>query len=70
MSHKTHACSPRLNFRLPKPKARYPHLSTFVSQHAKEVMIFKDGPYFLTGVPALLMVKQYGVLSLDLSMEE
>ena len=26
MPNETHACVPRLNFRLPKTKARYPHL--------------------------------------------
>ena len=56
---------PRLNFRLPKPKASYP-------QRAEEAMTSRDGPYTLTVVLALLMVKpqQDEVLSHDLTMEE
>ena len=62
----------RLNFRLPKPNARYPLLPTFVPQHVKEAMISEDGPSILTGVVALWMVKLLlvGVPSLDLLMEE
>ena len=36
---------PHHKFRLPKPKARYPHLPTLVPQHVKEAMISKDGPF-------------------------
>ena len=48
---------PPLNFRLPKPQARYPHLPTFVPQHVKEAMTSKDEPSILTEVVAMSMVK-------------
>ena len=39
---------PRLNFRLPEPKARYPHLS-IVRQREKEAMTSQGGAIFCDG---------------------
>ena len=64
---------PHKIFRLPKPKARYPHLPNARSTtRVKEVMISRDGPFIQTGVRASRMVKHWlgGVSLQDLTMEE
>ena len=58
---------PRRNFRLPKPKARSPHLPN-VRITTRERG--KDGPSFLTGVLALVKPYLDGVLSLDFPMKD
>ena len=62
----------RLNFRLRKPKARYPHLPNVRITTRERGNDFQDGPSIQTGVLALWMVKSLldGVPSLDLPMEE
>ena len=45
------------NFRLPKPKARYPYLPNARSLTRKEAMIIVGGIFIQMAILALLMVK-------------
>ena len=59
MSYYTHACSPasRQNFRLPKPKARYPYLPNARSTTRERGNDFRGGLFTQMVVLALLMWK-------------